>query len=145
MPKLNHFLFPTSSVTVTLAQYMRNFNKYFYINNNANRGTSIPIGSRHSTNNLQERLAMSSHKTIYCAKYTYHYTYLITNIENDMMYIGLRSCACAPQDDIGKTYISSSHDHKFIKEQQQHPERFNYEVIIMTNSDEEWTKIKYAE
>jgi uncharacterized cupin superfamily protein len=76
-------------------------------------------------------------KSIYCDKYTYHYTYLITNIENGMKYIGVRSCSCLPQDDIGKIYTSSSHDIKFKQEQKQYPERFNYEVVMIWSSRRE--------
>lgn len=76
---------------------------------------------------------MSSCKFIY----TYHYTYLITNVENGMKYIGVRSCNRNPQDDIGKTYTSSSHDHQFKKEQKQYPERFTYEIIMMWNTHRE--------
>lgn len=39
-----------------------------------------------------------------------HYTYMLTNKDNGRKYIGVRSCKCAPEDDIG--YMSSS---KYVK------------------------------
>ena len=78
-----------------------------------------------------------SSKAIYCSRYTYHYTYLITNIENGMKYIGVHSCDCLPEEDIGVKYFSTSHDKEFLKEQKEFPERFTYEVIMIWNTRRE--------
>ena len=67
----------------------------------------------------------------------YHYTYLIVNIENGMKYIGVHSCNCLPEKDIGVKYFSSSTDLEFLKEQKEYPARFTYEVIMIWNTRRE--------
>jgi hypothetical protein len=73
-----------------------------------------------------------SSKSIY-----YHYTYLITNIENGMKYIGVRSCKSKPEEDIGVKYFSTSSDNSFINEQKEYPERFTYKVLKIWKSRRE--------
>lgn len=72
--------------------------------------------------------------------YSNHYTYLITNIETDKKYIGVHSCECDPEDDIGVQYFSSSTDLEFLKEQKDYPERFEYLVIMNLRTREEAEK-----
>ena len=54
--------------------------------------------------------------------YAHNYTYLITNITNNMKYIGARSCACLPEDDPytgsskSLTAIMVENSDQFIKE-----------------------------
>ena len=67
----------------------------------------------------------------------YHYTYLIDIIENGMKYIGVHSCNCLPEKDIGVKYFSSSTDLEFLKEQKEYPARFTYEVIMIWNTRRE--------
>jgi len=76
-------------------------------------------------------------KAIYCDRYTYHYTYRITNVKNGMKYIGVHSCNCLPEEDIGVKYFSSSTDKNFLKEQKEYPDRFVYEVITIWNTRRE--------
>ena len=71
--------------------------------------------------------------------YSYHYTYLIANIETDIKYIGVHSCNRA-EDAIGVKYFSSSTDKEFIREQKEHPERFEYEILAMFDTREEAMK-----
>jgi len=58
-----------------------------------------------------------------------HYVYEITNITNDMKYIGCRSCICEPKEDIGLLYFSCSKDEEFMKEQKEQPDNFEYKVL----------------
>jgi len=57
-----------------------------------------------------------------------HYVYEITNITNGMAYIGVRSCNCKPEEDIGIKYFSSSTDEAFIQEQKT-TDNFEYKVL----------------
>jgi len=61
--------------------------------------------------------------------YKKHYVYEITNITNDMKYVGCRSCNCKPKEDIGIKYFSSSKDKIFILEQKEYPNNFEYKVL----------------
>ena len=54
-----------------------------------------------------------------------------------MKYIGVHSCDCLPEEDIGVKYFSTSHDKEFLKEQKEFPERFTYEVIMIWNTRRE--------
>ena len=57
-----------------------------------------------------------------------HYTYRIRNIETNTEYIGVRSCKCEPEDDLGIKYFSSSSDMNFMCEQK-NGDMFDYIVI----------------
>ena len=57
--------------------------------------------------------------------YTFHYTYLITNTNNQMKYIGVRSCNCLPEND--DEYMGSS---KILNEAMEvEPEAFTKTII----------------
>jgi hypothetical protein len=66
--------------------------------------------------------------TIY-KTYEHNYTYLITNIQENKHYIGVRSCNGNIEDDLGKSYFSSSLDENFIKDQRAHPENYQYQIL----------------
>jgi hypothetical protein len=59
----------------------------------------------------------------------YHYTYLITNTQEEKHYIGSRSCKCLPTDDLGICYFSSSSNKLFVSEQKKNPEKYQYQVL----------------
>ena len=63
----------------------------------------------------------------------FHYCYLITNIEENKFYIGVRSCNCKPQEDLGIKYFSSSLNKLFKQEQKDYSERFEYQVLQIFN------------
>lgn len=73
-------------------------------------------------------------------KKTSHYVYKITNIKNGMKYIGSRSCDIDPKRDLGNLYFSSSADQDFMKEQYDHPDIFEYEVLEMYDTQEDALK-----
>jgi len=58
-----------------------------------------------------------------------HYVYKITNHQNGMFYIGMRSCSKLPQDDLGIDYFSSSSNKMFISEQKENPQNFKYDIL----------------
>jgi hypothetical protein len=59
----------------------------------------------------------------------YHYLYKIINIKNNKYYIGVRSCDCLPDDDLGKQYFSSSSDNQFMLEQNEQSNNFKYVIL----------------
>lgn len=59
----------------------------------------------------------------------YYYVYKITDKKRKKYYIGCRQSAVPPKQDLGLKYFSSSTNKKFIKEQQEDPSQFDYEVI----------------
>lgn len=59
----------------------------------------------------------------------YHYVYRITNIHKRKHYYGVRTSKCAPKDDIGVIYFSSSKDKEFIKDQKENPQNYKYKII----------------
>lgn len=59
----------------------------------------------------------------------HHYTYIIINQENGMMYIGTRSCNVNPMFDIGVKYFSSSSNKEFIKDQKENKWKYSYQVL----------------
>jgi len=70
----------------------------------------------------------------------YHYTYIITNMNNQMKYIGVRSCSCLPENDDG--YMGSS---KILNEvMNETPEYFTKTIIDtfptreIANINEQW-------
>ncbi len=67
----------------------------------------------------------------------YNYLYRITNIVEQKYYYGIRtSKKLLPQDDLGTKYFSSSRDKKFKSDQKEHPENYQYKIIIICNSRE---------
>ena len=46
-----------------------------------------------------------------------HYVYCITEKTSNRKYIGVRSCDCMPEEDLGIHYFSSSCDEEFIDKQ----------------------------
>jgi group I intron endonuclease len=77
--------------------------------------------------------------------YTFHYTYLITNTNTQMKYIGVRSCNCLPENDDG--YMGSS---KILGEaMQETPEVFTKTIIDtfptreIANTNEQWLHETY--
>lgn len=63
-----------------------------------------------------------------------YYVYKITNLTNNMYYIGSRQSNCDPKDDLGIKYFSSSSNKNFITEQKKNPEGFKYEILSVHNS-----------
>ncbi len=59
----------------------------------------------------------------------HHYTYIIINVEINKEYIGVKSCVEIPEENIGKKYFSSSHDKKFMKDQKDSPQNYQYNII----------------
>lgn len=57
-----------------------------------------------------------------------HYVYKISNIIENKHYIGVRSSK-NPIKDLGIKYFSSSSDKEFMLEQQEFPERFEYNIL----------------
>ena len=49
--------------------------------------------------------------------YNYNYVYLITDLINDMFYIGAKSCNEHPSENLGIKYFSSSQNKNFIQDQ----------------------------
>jgi hypothetical protein len=71
-----------------------------------------------------------------------HYTYQITNNENHLKYIGVRSCSSLPEND--DYYMGSSKNSEMIMELEEHPEYFTKEIIgtfptrELANTNEQW-------
>lgn len=63
----------------------------------------------------------------------FHYTYRITNKEENKHYYGVRSCSTHPKEDLGVRYLSSSTDSEFISQQKHHPEKFKYKIILISD------------
>lgn len=63
-----------------------------------------------------------------------YYVYKITNLSNNMYYIGSRQSKCEPKYDLGIKYFSSSSNKNFINEQKQNPNNFKYEILSEHNS-----------
>lgn len=59
----------------------------------------------------------------------YHYTYRITNLLLNKHYIGCRSSALPPKEDLGVKYFSSSSDKEFRLDQKINPHNYRYKVI----------------
>ena len=77
--------------------------------------------------------------------YTFHYTYLITNTNTQMKYIGVRSCTCLPEND--SDYMGSS---KILNEAMEvEPEAFTKTIIDtfptreIANTNEQWLHETY--
>ena len=77
--------------------------------------------------------------------YTFHYTYIITNKNTQMKYIGVRSCSCLPEND--SEYMGSS---KILGEaMQETPEVFTKTIIDtfptreIANTNEQWLHETY--
>ena len=61
--------------------------------------------------------------------YNYNYVYLITDLINDMFYIGAKSCNEHPSENLGIKYFSSSQNKNFIQDQKNNPENYKYEIL----------------
>ena len=66
----------------------------------------------------------------------YHYTYIITNVVENKYYIGCRSCAVRPENDLGVRYFSSSKDTNFIQDQKTNPQNYKYKILARFESRE---------
>jgi hypothetical protein len=69
--------------------------------------------------------------------FKYHYTYQITNIEENKHYIGKRSCYILPEKDLGKQYFSSSTCKQFIEDQKLNPSKFIYKIFQIFDTKKE--------
>lgn len=67
----------------------------------------------------------------------FHYVYKISNISNNMCYIGSRSSTLEPEKDLGYVYMSSSLDKNFINDQKKNRENYKYEVLKLFSSRNE--------
>lgn len=67
----------------------------------------------------------------------YSYVYLITEISTNKKYIGVRSCDINPENDLGKTYFSSSTNKDFINRQKSCKEDYLYEVLSIFKTRKE--------
>ncbi len=65
----------------------------------------------------------------------YHYTYIIIHY-SAKYYIGMRSCKCQPEYDLGYKYFSSSTDKNFKNDQIKNPSHYKY-VILKTFKNRE--------
>ena len=67
----------------------------------------------------------------------YSYVYLITEISTNKKYIGVRSRDINPENDLGKTYFSSSTNKDFINRQKSCKEDYLYEVLSIFKTRKE--------
>jgi len=58
-----------------------------------------------------------------------HYVYRITNITDNKHYYGARSSKCAPVNDLGIKYFSSSSNKDFIADQKANNTKYKYKII----------------
>ena len=63
----------------------------------------------------------------------FHYTYLITELNTNKKYIGVRSSDVAPSEDLGIKYFSSSSNDEFKRNQKNNPLNYKYEVLNIFN------------
>ena len=61
----------------------------------------------------------------------YHYVYNIKELSSNRNYIGVRSCNCLPEQDLGIKYFSSSTDKEFIVNQKINPANYKYEILSL--------------
>lgn len=64
----------------------------------------------------------------------YHYVYLITEIDTNRKYIGVRSSILIPEEDLGKRYFSSSSNKEFIADQKLNPSKYSYKILKTFNN-----------
>lgn len=64
----------------------------------------------------------------------HHYVYMITEIDTNKKYIGVRSSILIPEEDLGKKYFSSSKDVVFRKNQINNPDNYKYEILKEFNN-----------
>jgi hypothetical protein len=62
-------------------------------------------------------------------KKKYHYVYRITNKIEKKHYIGVRSCNIDPYLDLGKEYKGTSLDSDFLKDQNENPQNYIYQIL----------------
>lgn len=74
--------------------------------------------------------------------YKFHYTYRITNIVLNKHYYGSRSTNTEPQLELGFSYISSSKDPDFIKDQKENPQNYKYKIIKIFETRMEATQLE---
>ncbi len=65
----------------------------------------------------------------YTNLYLHNYVYRIKNNRLTRYYIGVRSCDCLPEEDLGFLYFSSSQDKEFLQDQKQNPSDYSYEIL----------------
>lgn len=63
-----------------------------------------------------------------------HYVYEIVNIISGKRYIGVRSCSCDPEDDLGKKYFSSSSTIQYVSHQKENPSEYKYIILSLHES-----------
>lgn len=61
-------------------------------------------------------------------KNQHHYTYWITNIQEQKHYIGLRTSNIHPLKDLGLKYFSSSTEKEFTQDQKENPQNYEYRI-----------------
>ena len=62
-------------------------------------------------------------------KKKYHYVYRITNKIEKKHYIGVRSCNIDPYLDLGNEYKGTSLDSDFVKDQNENPQNYIYQIL----------------
>ena len=70
----------------------------------------------------------------------YHYVYRITNKIENKHYIGVRSCDIEPYLDLGFKYKGTSKDLDFVKDQQNNPQNYIYQILDFFSSREKAIK-----
>lgn len=66
-----------------------------------------------------------------------HYVYRINNLTNQKFYIGVRSCFCSPEQDLGQKYFSSSRDKEFLIDQKKNPKNYSYHILKIYKTRQE--------
>jgi hypothetical protein len=64
----------------------------------------------------------------------YHYTYIISHLETNKHYIGVRTSKVDPNLDLGVKYFSSSTDRQFKAELRKNPTAFKFQIIEIWGS-----------
>lgn len=71
-----------------------------------------------------------------------YYVYRITNVVEKKHYYGKRKTKKFPKNDLGYSYLSSSTDKEFIKDQRNNKTNYKYKIIKVCNNAEEATKLE---
>jgi hypothetical protein len=72
----------------------------------------------------------------------YHYVYRVTSIKENRHYYGARTSTVPPEEDLGRTYFTSSKDLDFKNKFKNHPESFTVKIIAQFGSREEAGKLE---
>lgn len=70
----------------------------------------------------------------------FHYVYRITNILEKKHYIGVRSCDIEPYLDLGIKYKSTSKNSDFVKDQNENPQNYIYQILDFFTTKEDAIK-----